>query len=112
MTVEATVTGWIPGSDTFPARLALVRHSMGWNVTEAAIACRLPVSTWRGWELEGSRPQNYIEVCRAIAVGTGCNYIWLIDGTVPPGAPVGRVGLEPTAQGLLVRHFRPVLVAA
>lgn len=78
MTVQTA--GWVPSAETFPARLALVRQRMGWNVKEAALACGLGVSTWRGWEIDGSRPQNYVEVCRSIASATGCNYRWLMDG--------------------------------
>jgi hypothetical protein len=73
----------VPATDTFAARLALIRQRMGWNLKEAALACALPASSWRGWELSGSRPHNYVEVCRVISTTTGCNYRWLVDGESP-----------------------------
>lgn len=79
--------------NTFAARLALVRQAKGWNLKEAALACELPASSWRSWEIEGRMPHNYIDVCQSIAASTGVNYRWLIDGTTPPGGGPGDDGV-------------------
>jgi hypothetical protein len=42
-TVLPAADKWVPEL-TFGARLALVRHRMGWNIKEAAAACDLPRS--------------------------------------------------------------------
>ena len=79
--------GWVPSTDDFGARLALVRHRRKWNITEAARECGLPEATWRTWE-KGSRPHDMEGVCRAIAKAAGVNYVWLISGEVV-GSPLG-----------------------
>jgi transcriptional regulator with XRE-family HTH domain len=66
--------------ESFGARLALIRQHYGWNVKQAAIACQLPVQSWRGWERDHMQPRRYIEVCRMIAEATGASYDWLLDG--------------------------------
>lgn len=72
---------WIPGDDTFGARLALVRQRMGWgNVAEAAEACDIPVPSWRNWERDGRTPRNIIEISGKIAARTGCDQLWLERG--------------------------------
>jgi hypothetical protein len=73
-------TAWIPSTKTFGARLALVRWRMGWNVKEAALACGLNESSWRGWELDGRLPHKLNEVAGKIAKSTGVNKYWLIEG--------------------------------
>lgn len=105
--MTAEPAGWVPALDTFAARLALVRQRMGWNIKEAALGCALPPSSWRGWELAGSRPHNYVEVCRAIASATGCDYRWLVDGNFPP--PEGALPrLDSNQKPAVLRHLRPV----
>lgn len=81
MTTSAHVAQgeWVPGADTFGARLALLRHAKGWNVKEAALACGIPAQSWRNWE-EGRRPQGLIDACVRIASATGVSYDWLLDG--------------------------------
>lgn len=76
---EERPTPWIArDSDSFGARLALVRQRMGWgNVKEAALACGLPVESWRGWERDNASPRNLIDACRKIAARTGCDVHWL-----------------------------------
>jgi transcriptional regulator with XRE-family HTH domain len=75
-----TETAWIPSTKTFGARLALVRWRMGWNVKEAALACGLNESNWRGWELDGRLPHKLNEVAGKIAKSTGVSKYWLIEG--------------------------------
>jgi hypothetical protein len=36
MTAALQGNGWVPASDTFAARLMLVRHRMRWNLKQAA----------------------------------------------------------------------------
>lgn len=79
MTTAGAEQGWLP-EITFGARLALVRQRFGWNVKEAALACDLPVQSWRGWERDNMRPRDYLNVCRQIAEATGASYDWLLDG--------------------------------
>jgi transcriptional regulator with XRE-family HTH domain len=79
MTTQRVERGWVP-AETFGGRLALVRQHFGWNVKEAAIICRVPVETWRGWERDHTQPRRYLEVCRVIAEATGADYDWVLDG--------------------------------
>lgn len=81
---QVTDSAWIPSTATFGARLALVRWRMGWNVKEAAQACDLKESNWRGWELDGRLPHRLNEVAGKIAVTTGVSKYWLIDGEGQP----------------------------
>jgi hypothetical protein len=75
---EDSARGWVPSVlDDFGARLALVRHRMRWNVKEAALACGLPAASWRGWELEGRPPRDYLGTVTRIARRTGCDMVWL-----------------------------------
>ncbi len=69
---------WIP-TDTFGARLALVRNKLGMNQAEAAFLCGIPKQSWRRWEL-GQRPHDERAVARKIADGTGVDYRWLREG--------------------------------
>lgn len=79
--------GWIPTADDFGARLALIRQRMGWgNVTAAATACGLPVSSWRYWERDNVLPREYMATCQTIAIATGCDFAWLV-GMPPIDAP-------------------------
>jgi hypothetical protein len=79
MTIETVERDWVPSDETFGARLALVRQHMGWgNTREAAVACGLPVESWRGWERDNRLPRDYATVCRKIADRTGVNLVWLM----------------------------------
>ncbi len=84
MTTQSVGHGWVP-EETFGARLALIRQRYGWNVKQAAIACHLPVQSWRGWERDHMQPRRYLEVCQLIAKATGADYDWLLDGRRFPG---------------------------
>ena len=75
---------WIPSASTFSARLVLIRHEMGWNMKEAALACGVKPQSWREWELEGREPRRFQQVCAQIAERTGCNRIWLMTGASSP----------------------------
>ena len=90
MTASEALTPWIPGDDTFGARLALIRQRMGWgNTKEAALACGLPVQSWRGWERDGRQPRDYMGTCQAIADATGVNVYWLLGVRDPSAATAG-----------------------
>lgn len=78
------VTHWVPDTDSFGVRLVLVRHEMGWNAKEAALACGISPQSWREWELSGRRPRDYEGICKQIAARTGCNLIWLMAGNPNP----------------------------
>lgn len=89
------VVGWGPDDAEFGARLALVRQRMGWgNVKEAALACGLPVESWRNWERDGRKPRDYIAVCQKISARTGADLSWLAglprldSNQQPAGYPV------------------------
>jgi hypothetical protein len=86
MTAPVTAA-WTADDATFPARLALIRQRMGWgNVTEAAVACGVPVESWRNWERDGRKPHDYIGVCEKVSAASGCDYGWLVNRR-PSGAP-------------------------
>lgn len=73
--------GWVP-ADTFGARLALIRQSMGWaTAAEAAFACGdLGDQNWRNWEA-GRRPREFERVCRKIVQhADDCDLDWLMRG--------------------------------
>lgn len=82
----AAVEGWVGSLDTFAERLAVIRQHMSWNIKEAALACGLPATSWRQWELEGREPRNYIDTVKRISARTRCDYGWLLDGR-PSGSP-------------------------
>ena len=90
MSIASLEEGWMATDDTFGARLALIRQRMGWgNVAEAALACGLPVASWRNWERDGRMPRDLVRIARQIADTTGCSYYWLLDGSAGPGTPNG-----------------------
>jgi hypothetical protein len=76
---------WVPAIDSFEVRLVLVRHQMGWNAKQAAVACGIKPQSWREWEMFRRRPRDYEAVCRLIAGRTGCDLVWLMCGQTPPG---------------------------
>jgi hypothetical protein len=81
-TEDGHLTRWVPDDSTFGARLALIRQRMGWgNVKEAAMACGLPVESWRNWERDGAMPRRMVEVASVIADRTGCDLGWLLAGS-------------------------------
>lgn len=84
-TSDASPQVWVPEL-TFGARLALVRHRMGWNIKEAAAACGLPAQSWRGWEVQGREPHRLTTIAMTIATRTGCDYLWLVHGPERGGA--------------------------
>jgi len=81
---------WVPAIESFGVRLVLVRHQMGWNAKEAALACGIAAQSWREWEQSGRRPRDYEGVCRQIAERTKCDLIWLMTGTPSGGWPVSQ----------------------
>lgn len=75
---------WVPDTEQFSNRLAVLRHAMGWNMKEAALACRIAAQSWREWE-DGRQPRDYSKACAKIADRTGCDLVWLMTGYVKPG---------------------------
>lgn len=89
MTTEtdtSPATPWVHSDDTFAARLALVRHRMGWNVKEAARAAGVPGASWRLWEIDGANPRDKVATGKKIAAASGCDYLWLVHGPDRGGA--------------------------
>lgn len=98
---------WVP-TDTFAARLALVRqHLGGWNVKKAATLCGIDDQSWRNWEAGKGAPRDYEVVCRRIADATGCDLRWLMAGG-DLAIPMSRWITVCPGQG----SFWPHLVAA
>lgn len=63
---------------------------MAWgNVKEAALACGLPVQSWRNWERDGRLPRDYVNVCHQIAERTGVDLGWLAGLPVSGGDILG-----------------------
>lgn len=78
MSTATNEQGWVADDSQFGARLALVRQRMAWgNVKEAALACGLPVESWRGWERDNRLPRDLITTTMKIAARTGCDPDWL-----------------------------------
>lgn len=78
-TGEPEVRGSIP-SDTFAARLALVRHFAGrLSIEQAAAQAGINAEAWRRWE-DGARPRDQIEASTAIAEAHGIDRNWLMFG--------------------------------
>lgn len=77
---------WVPTTETFGMRLAMVRHTKGWNAKEAALACGLPAASWREWELRNRAPRDVVQVCQRIADITGVDWQWLLAGKASPEA--------------------------
>lgn len=77
---EQVVSEWVP-TDTFGARLALIRQQLGgWNVKRIATLCDVDDQSWRNWEKGPGKPRDYPTICRQIANATGANYEWLMVG--------------------------------
>lgn len=88
----------MPNDATFGARLALIRQAMGWgNMAEAAVACGLPVASWRNWEQAERQPRDYFRIVQTIAARTGCDAVWLA-GLDMPGGPTVAGDARPPAQ--------------
>lgn len=102
MTVASESRGtepWTANDATFGARLALIRQHQRWgNLKEAAIACGIPVESWRAWERDSVLPRRYLDICAQIAAATGCDYGWLVDrrpsGASQPTVPRIRAKLR------------------
>lgn len=103
--------GWVADDGTFGARLALIRQHQSWgNVKEAAMACGIPVESWRTWERDGVKPRDYVAIVEQISAYTRCDYGWLLDGrpsgspTDPKKCPRTDLNRRPTAYN---SHERP-----
>lgn len=101
---------WVVTGNAFGSRLAMVRWRMGWNIKEAALACKLPAASWRDWELAGSMPRRYIDVCSTVAEVTGADRDWLIDGRVDQervSACYGPLATSDTRSAVRTANQRP-----
>ena len=99
---------WIPSTDTFGARLALVRWRMGWNQKEAALACGLSQASWRGWELDGRGPRDLADVAARISARTGVDDYWILTGKSHGVHPTGPEGGEQLPKASTVSNRRPL----
>jgi hypothetical protein len=101
--MSAPQQAWVPDVDSFAVRLMLIRHRMGWNAKQAAVACGLPAQSWREWESMRRRPRDYEATCRRVAARTGCDLVWLMVGRLPvPGQSVGwPVAVTPSLAPML-----------
>lgn len=84
--------------DSFSNRLVLARRLAGVTIEQAADAAGLSKSSWANWE-NGRRPQDALEVCRAIAETLDVDFDWLIFGgpLLPArGRPTKRVTVAST----------------
>lgn len=104
---ERMTAGWTADDSSLGARLALVRHRMGWNVKEAAKECGVPAASWRSWE-EGAQPRRLLDILRGIAERTGCDYMWLLMG--PRATSEQHPAPRPVelADDRLAAHGRPL----
>lgn len=90
----------VPSTESFGARLALIRWQMSWNAKEAALACNLSPQSWREWELSGRRPHNFVEVAQQIAERTGIDDYWIMTGKTKSPSGGGPGGQDaPAARG-------------
>lgn len=91
MHIPAT-TPWVPNTEQFGTRLAMIRHEMGWNLKEAAVECGLSMNAWARYE-DGMSPRNLIQVVGLISARTGVDRTWLTFGESesprPPRRPEG-----------------------
>ncbi len=84
---------FVPRTNSFGARLALIRWQMGWNMKEAALACGFSQQSWRGWELQGHDPRGFASVAERIAERTGVDEYWILTGKAPDDPqPTGGEG--------------------
>lgn len=118
-----TTTRWVP-SDTFGARLALLRRQLRLTTEEIADLCGLNRGTWQTWE-KGASPRNMNAVVAAISLATGVDKDWLMWGgplgSGPPHGP-GLPRLDSDQQPPGLRRplrsvtsgspFRPITTAA
>lgn len=88
---------WIP-TDTFGARLLLLRKQKGLTVEQAAKVCGLATPTWTTWE-NGAHPRDFIRAVSRISEHLGVDRDWLTWG-------------GPLAGDTTSRWFRLSLVAA
>jgi hypothetical protein len=92
----------VPEVDTFAARLALIRHTMGWyNVELAARECGVPKESWRHWEKGRStpRPNLLFVTVRKISKRTGIDFGWIYGGDTmigetPSDEALGWLGVD------------------
>lgn len=73
---------WVP-TDTWGARLAIVRQKMGWNYTEAGKECGINATSWHNWEDGGGCRQMH-RIAHKIARRTGVSFTWLVAGGPMP----------------------------
>lgn len=120
MTADATTTRdhtpWVPTDQSLPMRLAMVRAILGWNMREAALACRVTPTSWRDWEQHGRLPRDLVGTMRRVSERTGVDLVWLLTGTPDPSArrdsnPRPEDYKDHVSDAVII-PFRPRLVAA
>lgn len=80
MTATENGRGWIPSTDEFGARLALIRQRERLNVRRAAERAGVDDSSWLAWETRGAMPRDQVSVATKIARAFGCDLVWLLTG--------------------------------
>ena len=66
-------------TDTFSARLVLIRHELGLSIEEIASMCDIAPATWSTWE-RGTKPRDQETVVKQIAAATNYKRDWLMWG--------------------------------
>lgn len=103
---------WIPDGGSLGARLALVRHSMNWNLKQAANECRLAMNAWARYE-QGIQPRDLLGTVDKIVARTGVDRMWLLTGDAPPETrksphPDGPDGGQTLGANLRPIHYKPM----
>lgn len=74
----AMTEAWVP-TDSFAARLRLVRFELGASVEEICSATKVRPPTWSKWE-RGAEPRRMGAVVMQISEATGVDREWLMWG--------------------------------
>jgi hypothetical protein len=90
MAARKTSPAAVRPTDTFGARLAVMRQAKGaWNIKRAAEFCGIDDGAWRNWESGRSLPRDYLRICHVIADRLGFEFEWVALGG-PLAAPSTR----------------------
>lgn len=92
-TAETQESGWIPGTSSFGARLALVRNYLNLNVKQAAERAGVDDSSWSMWE-QGREPRKLLATVAQISEALGCDEYWLLTGRADPGLITDRYSAD------------------
>lgn len=87
---------WRP-SDSFGARLLLIRKELGLSQEEAALRCGLEAGSWSKWE-NGTSPRALPVVVHKIVSALGVDRDWLIwGGELAPPSNIWYTAEDETA---------------